>query len=245
MKFLVYIFIVLVSKVSLGQGSINDTIWFDSDWKEISKKYAKFYRVISKLEKGYLVKDFYLSGEPQMIGAASSISPELILEGLTYYYSENKRITSKGSFKNNKQLGRWVDFPEGQNDSIVYIIHDDGHKEYLHILQRASDGVYTMVDEMPEYPGGVNEMVDFNKKNIKYPKEARKKGWKGKVFLSFDINENGNLIDARIVKSSGHEILDNEALRVVKLMPKWKPGKQNDEYVKVRITIPFNFTLID
>jgi TonB family protein len=228
---------------SFAQADFMDTTWFESHWKESSKVVADYYRVYKKTDKGYLVKDMYINNTPQMIGEASSISPELKLEGFTIYYSKNNQITSKGNFKNNKQFGKWVEFPEDQKDSLVWVIHDDGHKEYLHVLEKAKDGVYLNVDEMPEFPGGVNEMVTFIQKNTKYPKAARKEGWKGKVFVSLVIDEKGDVTMAKVSKSSGYEILDNEAIRVINKMPKWKCGKQNGEKVKVRITMPINFIL--
>jgi periplasmic protein TonB len=103
--------------------------------------------------------------------------------------------------------------------------------------------VYTITEEMPEFPGGVKEMMSFLQKNITYPASCRKNNLGGKVFIKFIINTEGNLTDATVIKGTGLSDLDNEALRVVKMMPKWKPGKQDGKAVNVYFNLPVNFDI--
>ena len=105
-----------------------------------------------------------------------------------------------------------------------------------------SDGVYLMPDQMPEFPGGMQAMMKFLTTNIKYPVEAQKKGVSGRVIVQFVIMEDGTLDQAKVVRGID-PLLDEEALRVVKLMPKWKPGMDRGEAVKVRFTAPIMFNL--
>lgn len=245
MRLFIYIFIILFAEISLAQNDFQDTTWFDKDWKISNKSNANFYRVYKKTEKGYEVKDMYINGMPQMIAEVSDMNPELIHEGLTRYYSINNEIFSKGFFKNNKALGKWVEYTKDGKDSTVCIIHEDGHKEYLRLVQKLNNEVYSIAEVMPEYPGGISEMYLFFSKSTKYPKKAKKKGWEGKSYLNFIINENGEITFPKIVKSSGYDILDEEALRVIKSMPNWSPGSQNGKNVLVSINIPLNFTLKD
>ena len=105
-----------------------------------------------------------------------------------------------------------------------------------------SDGVYLMPDQMPEFPGGMQAMMKFLTTNIKYPVEAQKKGVSGRVIVQFVIMEDGTLDQAKVVRGID-PLLDQEALRVVKLMPKWKPGMDRGEAVKVRFTAPIMFNL--
>ncbi|MDD5570171.1 MAG: energy transducer TonB [Bacteroidales bacterium] len=102
--------------------------------------------------------------------------------------------------------------------------------------------VYTVVEEMPAYIGGEEAMIKFLGENIKYPEKAKKKGIQGTVLISFIIDEEGNVTNAQIRKGI-KKVCDEEALRVVKLMPKWKPGKQSGKPVKVQFIMPVNFTL--
>lgn len=105
-----------------------------------------------------------------------------------------------------------------------------------------SDGVYLMPDQLPEFPGGIQAMMKFLSTNIKYPVEAQKKGISGRVIVQFVIMEDGTLDQAKVVRGVD-PLLDEEALRVVKLMPKWKPGMDRGEAVKVRFTAPIMFNL--
>ena len=105
-----------------------------------------------------------------------------------------------------------------------------------------SDGVYLMPDQMPEFPGGMQAMMKFLTTNIKYPVEAQKKGVSGRVIVQFVIMEDGTLDQAKVVRGID-PLLDEEALRVVKLMPKWKPGMQRDKTVRVKFTIPITFRI--
>ena len=105
-----------------------------------------------------------------------------------------------------------------------------------------SDGVYLMPDQLPEFPGGIQAMMKFLSTNIKYPVEAQKKGISGRVIVQFVIMEDGTLDQAKVIRGVD-PLQDEEALRVVKSMPKWKPGMDRGEAVKVRFTAPIMFNL--
>ena len=103
--------------------------------------------------------------------------------------------------------------------------------------------VYQIVEQQPEYPGGTAELMRYLMKNIKYPAESRQRNSQGKVFVGFVIKKNGSIGDVDVVKTSGDDLLDAEAMRVVKAMPAWVPGKQGGENVNVRFTLPVIFRL--
>lgn len=98
-------------------------------------------------------------------------------------------------------------------------------------------------DSMPEFPGGMSAMMTYLMDNVKYPADAKKDKKEGRVVCSFVITKEGKVTEAHVVKSSGTESLDNEALRVVNNMPDWKPGKENGEPVNVHYSIPVVFKL--
>ncbi|MCR5130790.1 MAG: M56 family metallopeptidase [Prevotella sp.] len=104
------------------------------------------------------------------------------------------------------------------------------------------EGTFDVVEKMPEFPGGMSELMNYLMKNVKYPKEAIDKGIEGRVIIQFVVAKDGSVINPRVVKSVSPE-LDAEALRVVKSMPNWKPGMQNDKPVNVKYTIPVSFRL--
>lgn len=101
----------------------------------------------------------------------------------------------------------------------------------------------SVAEVMPEFPGGVPALMDYLQNNIKYPQMELEAGIGGKVFVKFVVNADGSISTAEILKGvNGGEGLSKEALRVVKAMPKWKPGKQGDNYVPVYFNLPIKFT---
>ena len=106
----------------------------------------------------------------------------------------------------------------------------------------SSDPVFTVVEVMPEYPGGDAELLKFISSNVKYPASSKEKGEQGRVICSFIVNKDGSVSDYKIVRSISAE-LDAEAIRVLKMMPRWTPGKQNGKSVAVKYTVPVTFRL--
>jgi len=107
---------------------------------------------------------------------------------------------------------------------------------------KMKDGVYQEVEEMPEYPGGVTALTNDLIGAIKYPEEAKKNGVHGKVYVSFVVDEQGKVTDAKIARGV-EPSLDKESLRVVNGLKTWKPGKEKGKAVKVAYTIPINYAL--
>lgn len=102
--------------------------------------------------------------------------------------------------------------------------------------------VYDIVDVMPQFPGGQGELMKFLRNNVKYPAEAQKKKIEGCVIVTFVVNKKGRIIDPTVERSA-HPLLDAEALRVIKRMPKWTPGRMNGESVNVKFRLPITFKL--
>ena len=102
--------------------------------------------------------------------------------------------------------------------------------------------IFQVVEEMPSFPGGDAECMRFLNKNIKYPTIAQENGIQGRVILQFVVNKDGSIVDV-VVARSVDPYLDKEALRVVNMMPKWKPGKQRGKPVRVKFTLPVTFRL--
>jgi periplasmic protein TonB len=102
--------------------------------------------------------------------------------------------------------------------------------------------VHEVVEEMPLFPGGEQALLKYIARNIEYPTIAREKGVEGKVYVSFVIDEAGNVIDTKILRGIGSGC-DEEAIRVVNSMPKWTPGKQDGKNVRVHYNLPINFHL--
>jgi len=102
--------------------------------------------------------------------------------------------------------------------------------------------VFMVVEQQPEFEGGYEAMMNFIKKNMRYPAAARRMGTEGTVFLSFVVGKDGSINDVSVLRGISAEC-DKEAVRVVQSMPNWKPGKQNGKPVLVRFNLPIKFKL--
>lgn len=102
--------------------------------------------------------------------------------------------------------------------------------------------IFQVVEQMPEFPGGMEALMKYLQKNIKYPSRAQDNNIQGRVMVSFVVNRDGSIVDPEILKAVDKD-LDNEALRVIKAMPKWNPGKQRGKPVRVKYTVPVTFRL--
>ena len=102
--------------------------------------------------------------------------------------------------------------------------------------------IFQVVEEMPEFPGGMGECMKFLTKNIKYPTIAQENGVQGRVIVQFVVNRDGSIVDPVVMRGVDPH-LDKEALRVIGMMPKWKPGKQRGKEVRVKYTVPVMFRL--
>ena len=102
--------------------------------------------------------------------------------------------------------------------------------------------IFQIVEEMPAYPGGDQRLMEYVAKNIKYPQIARETGIQGRVFVGFVVEPDGSVSNVKVLRGIGGGC-DEEAMRVVKSMPKWKPGKQRGKAVRVSYMLPVNFKL--
>lgn len=111
------------------------------------------------------------------------------------------------------------------------------------IARAAPDVVVDFVEVMPAYPGGESALAKFLSKNIRYPHMAQENGIDGKVFVQFVVRQDGTISDVQTVGAAKGGGLEEEAMRVVKMMPKWKPGRQNGQPTSVRFNLPVGFVL--
>jgi protein TonB len=118
--------------------------------------------------------------------------------------------------------GRLKEFPARETDQLAFI--------------------FISTDDMPGYAGGDEARIKFLQQNIKYPEEAKVNGQQGKVFVTFIVNEDGRLSGLKVLRGVSKSI-DDEALRVIGMMPPWSPGKVKGKPVKCQFVLPIKFTL--
>ncbi len=110
------------------------------------------------------------------------------------------------------------------------------------VIEEEQPTVFKYVEEMPEFPGGEEELIKFISKNINYPPIARENGITGRVTLAFVVGNDGSISNINVLRDIGGGCAE-EAIRVVKKMPKWKAGRQNGKPVNVEFNLPINFEL--
>ena len=125
--------------------------------------------------------------------------------------------------------------------NVPLIIDPDKVDQYL-AERKDTINVYDCVEQMPSFPGGSQKLKEFIEENLRYPKELEESCVQGRVIVRFIVERNGKLSNVKVVKSV-HPVLDKEALRIVKLMPRWIPGRQNGITVRVKCYIPIIFRL--
>ena len=137
-------------------------------------------------------------------------------------------------------FGQLLDVATSDENIVFQEINGD---LYQSLKDKAvGDSIYQIVDEMPKFPGGEQAMFKFISENVKYPQKAKDKNISGRVFVNFVVEKDGSVDEVKVLRSIGGGC-DEEAVRVVKSMPKWTPGKQKGEPVRVSYIIPFVFKL--
>ncbi len=223
--FLLFFGIVFTSKAQKI-----DTVYFNANWEKTNNLNYDYYRIAVKENNLFYVKDYYRSNQLQMKGVFKSLDIE-IKHGDFVWYFPNGRVEQKSYFENNIQKRTKIWNASGK------LINMNGSAfaadTYIH-------GSYEVKDTKPVFPAGEIEMNKFIQDNLKYPKEIADQKISGSVILKFTIEINGEITNIKI-KRKLHPSLDNEAIRVLKIMPKWQPAVSNNHYVRMQVTQNFNF----
>lgn len=169
-------------------------------------------------------------------GRFSVTVPEGTHFGFIYMYEKNGK--RQGIIRNyNAQMLA----AEAQRTNMVVVLKEPV-PNMDELAQKGTDHVYQVVDEIPQFPGGNDALMNFMGQNTKYPAEAVAKGTQGRVLVQFTIDKEGNLKDIHVLRSVD-PLLDAEAVRMVSSMPQWTPGKHKGQPVNVQFTVPVQFNL--
>lgn len=152
-------------------------------------------------------------------------------------YTSKPTVITENGMKTEKEL---LESP----DVMCYVIDPEPQIDCYIIVNipRDKNAPYEYAQQMPQFPGGEVEMLKFFSKYTKYPAIAFENGIQGTVLVRFAVMKDGSIEQVQVVRSV-EKSLDDEAMRVVKLMPKWMPGQQNGENVNVWFTLPVKFKL--
>lgn len=216
----------------------NPFIWF---YKHSVKAVHEYLADKGVLENGYKKTDyqellFNQTFGIQFFALTNNLNQSLI----------KRRLTMMSKSKTNKfailkvmaaiPLAMLLIFACARNTEIKNEISEG------QVINTGGMEVFTVVEQMPEFPGGEDAMFKFLKDNIKYPEEARKQGISGRVFVTFVIEADGEISNIEMLREIGGGC-DEEAMRVVSIMPKWEPGYQKGVAVRVQFNLPIKFTL--
>ncbi|HEX5001857.1 MAG TPA: TonB family protein [Bacteroidia bacterium] len=235
--------IILFFSVKLAQGQ--DTTYLDKELLKVnSKSEAHFYEIVT----------------PDAIDTSRSTETVYYISGQisskkSYVKQDQKKLDGKfQEWYKNGRLHTDIDYSDGKINGKRLSYWEDGTPKRIDTFENDSliegkcfnpDGVetaYYEYEKMPEFPGGLDELVRYLSKEIKYPNKARKNSVQGLVMVRFIVNKDGSVSDIKIVKSVD-ERLDSEAVRVVQNMPHWDPGTQDGESVRVVFNLPIRFKL--
>lgn len=166
---------------------------------------------------------------PPVVKPDALVTEEFIPTQEEMQFKDPGKITQEGTGQYTLDVG---DMLSVEQSNVVGANEDKTEKEE----------VFTFAEEMPSFPGGDEELYAYIAQNIQYPEIAKKAGTEGKVIVEFTVGKDGRVSNVKVIKGIGAGC-DEEAVRVIRSMPKWNPGKQNGVAVPVRITVPIQFKL--
>lgn len=188
-------------------------------------------------------EQFVMPEEPEEIIAPEEVANQQQVTDLLIVdddkIEEDKQVKNTDEVLENEAALGAVDITEGTNDLNKVIV-----KEEVIVAPVVEDEPVSiaMVEQKPEFPGGEAAMYKWLRDNIVYPSAASEEGVQGRVVVEFVVGKDGSITNVRVVRPR-HPALDKEALRVVKAMPNWVPGRNNGQPVKVTYTLPVTFKL--
>ncbi len=196
-------------------------VLFAFEWKTTPQKPMNFENTSVGVDD-----DVFIPSTPPEKGEP----PQQLIEAPVFNLVDNNAIID------DEFLGFDSDFDEDNQDLLDFVFTSGNDKT------EEIDEPFISVQDMPEFPGGEKALLNYLATKVKYPVIAQENGIQGKVFVSFVVDEKGNITNVTLLRGVDKS-LDNEAIRVVRSMPKWKPGKQRGKAVKVSFTLPITFQL--
>jgi TonB family protein len=241
MKITLIVLICIFTFAVYGQ----DTTYYDHDGNETnSLNSCHHYKVIERNEDDtnqVVERVYFKSGQ---------------IQSETNYFPYDKKILhyKKKEWYENGQIRKDIDYDNGNLNGQVLTYWDNGQLKRHDTYENGkliegkvwnSDGKETEYYDFhvpPEFPGGVNNLAAYLTKNIDYPAKSKREGIEGRVLLNFIVEKDGSVSNVKVIESVSKE-LDAEAVRVVRKMPKWKPGMEDGEIVRIGFILPIKFRL--
>lgn len=257
--------LLLPIEVMFSDDAMTGTTYYDGNWRRTSENLCAFYRTITKKNQGFVVEYFDNDRIKIELGEYSSLTPVIrnghfschykngakkseysyvrdSLNGVAVIYYENGIIQEKSTYVKNLKEGLSMEY---MDDSTLVVTKKYEHgvvvseKYPFRLATDSTNFDSDMVKNkdliLPHFPNGDDAMTKFIDKNLVYPSEARKQEIRGEVITQFVVEADGRLTGIQVIQSV-HPLLDNETVRVAKLMPKWVPALKKGKPIKVKFT---------
>jgi periplasmic protein TonB len=226
-------------------GIAQDTSFYNKTGKKVTTKdSADFYSIIIRnredTNRAKLIS-YYASGIKKS-EVNYIYSNKKILDGLSSKWSENGNLSSESEYVNDKMHGTFKTYWDNGKLKRSDRYENDQFVSGNCFSSTGKDTSYFPYEQRPVYPGGTAEISKYVSNAIKYPADARRKEIQGRVMVQFSVNEEGKLGDFKVTQKV-EPMLDEEALRVIKNMPDWQPGKIDGKPAKFLYALPVIFML--
>lgn len=231
----------LLTIITWGQ----DTIYYDYDWNKVSSfKYTTYYQIVQhdKADTNRVTEKIYFKSGQIKTEKSYAVYKDRKLDGKLKEWYESGQLRKDIDYKSGKLNGRLLTYWDNGKPKRIDRYEND---KLIEGKCMNFDGIATIhydYEKRPEFPGGTNELMQHLVKELKYPNKSRKEEIEGRVLVGFIVNKNGTISDIKIIQSVNKQ-LDEEAIRVVKKMPKWEPGMQDGEAVRVTFNLPIEYQL--
>lgn len=177
---------------------------------------------------------------PEEVANEQRVTETLVVQDEEF--DQSKEVKTQEEITENEAMAGAVDVTDGVNDQNKQSIRETIIAEAPAAPEPEKVYTMAMVEQKPEFPGGEAAMYKWLGDHINYPAQASEEGVQGRVVVQFDVAKDGSIVNVKIARGR-HPALDKEAVRLVKSMPAWQPGRNNGQPVKVTYTLPITFKL--
>lgn len=211
-----------------------DTTFFDANWHHVSRPNAAFFGWVTPLDSGRCrIQTYYLTGERQF-EAIGRPGPPVVRDGPATFYFRSGQVEAIGRYARGQKVGPWQYWQENGVPKPT--------RTYAPRPSVPDGGVPQIVEQMPEFTGGMAGLTHYLAAHAHYPYPADKTQPRpaGRVLVQFVVDSTGNVVRPVVLKSLA-PACDAEALRAVASLPRWEPGRRNGQPVAVRFVVPLIF----
>lgn len=191
----------------------------------------------------YKVKDYYKSGQLQMSGTFTSKRLKKKTGPFTYFH-ENGNKDAEGNFNKDKREGEWIWYHENGAKSSIEKFSKGKRKTANFFDVNGGEVSLEEAEQEPRYLGTDKEFLEYITSNVKYPDQAKRNNEVGRVVLQLRLDENGNVYEISVIETPSVS-LAKEAIRVARTIPKYRPAKAHNRYMKSVMFMPVNFQLTE